>query len=314
MLQLVDRTLCLLYRALPASPTRQEQKAADAFALWAGEWLDLMRHMGFEVEIPPDLQFASASIKARRAGKRPPPYGPWSRLGGCCDALLTFDDELWPRFAALKNSIEFCPGDHSGCATALALMWIARGGIRVAGCIGGSTLHGPDAGPALEEVAASLTMQNMDAGLAHLDCLPKAATLLEEAGFGVSRHKPVMGQDIFAVESGIHVDGIAKQPELYEPYAPETVGLERRVVVGKHSGRVSLRIKAKQLGAHLPKEAEEHMLELVQALAQKQQCSLTDRQFLDLCHSCHPPEFQSTAQPACCGLSGATTSEEVDHA
>ena len=66
MLQLVDRTLCLLYRVLPAAHSQEQRQTADAFALWAGEWIDLMHHMGFVVEIPPDLQFAAASAKARR--------------------------------------------------------------------------------------------------------------------------------------------------------------------------------------------------------------------------------------------------------
>ena len=42
MPQLVDRTLCLLYRVLPAAHSQEERQTADAFALWAGEWIDLM--------------------------------------------------------------------------------------------------------------------------------------------------------------------------------------------------------------------------------------------------------------------------------
>lgn len=314
MPQLVDRTLCLLYRVLPAAHSQEERQTADAFALWAGEWIDLMHHMGFVVEIPPDLQFAAASTKARRTGKRPILNGPWARLSGCCDALYTFETELWPRFAAIKDTVEFCPGDHAGCATALAVLWLLKGGPRVAGCIGGSALHGPDAGPALEEVALSLYAQGLDTGLTHLDKLPEATALLRETGQDISHHKAVLGADIFAVESGIHVDGIVKKPFLYEPYTPATVGLERQIVVGKHSGRVSLRIKARQLGLSLPRAEEEHMLALVQQLAEDQQCSLTDAQFLDLCHACHPPESLSSARTDCCGLSGATASVEVGHA
>ena len=97
-------------------------------------------------------------------------------------------------------------------------------------------------------------------------------------------------------------------------YTPAAVGLERQIVVGKHSGHVSLRIKARQLGLNLPRTEEEHMLELVQQLAERQQCSLTDAQFLDLCHACHPPESLSSARTDCCGLSGATASVEVGHA
>jgi len=314
MPQFVDRTLCLLYRALPQACTREERQRADAFALWSGEWIDLLHHMGFVVELPPDLQFAAAGVIARRAGKRPAGHGSWARLSGCCDALYSFETDLWPRFAAIKESIEFCPGDQAGCATALAVLWLRKGGLRVAGCIGGSALHGPEAGPALEEAALSLLAQGIDPEIAHLDKLPKAAALLREAGLDVPAHKSVLGIDIFAVESGIHVDGIVKKPELYEPYPPGVVGLERQIVVGKHSGRVSLRLKAAQMGLSLPREAEEHMLAQVHKLAEEQQCSLTDAQFHDLCHMCHPPESLSSARTDCCGLSGATAFVEVDHA
>ena len=88
MPQLVDRTLCLLYRVLPAAHSQEERQTADAFALWAGEWIDLMHHMGVVVEIPADVQFAAASVKAGGTGKRRilkgpdacPCGGPWRWL------------------------------------------------------------------------------------------------------------------------------------------------------------------------------------------------------------------------------------------
>ena len=70
MPQFVDRTLCLLYRALPQACTREERQRADAFALWSGEWIDLLHHMGFVVELPPDLQFAAPLVKPQLGGSR----------------------------------------------------------------------------------------------------------------------------------------------------------------------------------------------------------------------------------------------------
>ena len=75
---------------------------------------------------------------------------------------------------------------RAGCATALAVLWLLKGGPRVAGCIGGSALHGPDAGPALEEVALSLHAQGLETGLANLDKMPQATALLAEAGLDIS--------------------------------------------------------------------------------------------------------------------------------
>lgn len=56
----------------------------------------------------------------------------------------------------------------------------------------------------------------------------------------VSTIKSVLGEDIFKYESGIHVDGINKNPATYEPYDPKEVGQERKMVLGKHSGSKSI--------------------------------------------------------------------------
>jgi len=56
----------------------------------------------------------------------------------------------------------------------------------------------------------------------------------------LQRHKPIVGENAFAHESGVHVDGILKNPRTYEFIAPEAVGQERKIVLGKHSGRKAL--------------------------------------------------------------------------
>ena len=60
----------------------------------------------------------------------------------------------------------------------------------------------------------------------------------------------VIGSALFDVESGVHVDGIAKNRQCYEPFAPELVGASRHIVVGKHSGKQALKIKLDELGLH----------------------------------------------------------------
>ena len=52
----------------------------------------------------------------------------------------------------------------------------------------------------------------------------------------VARGKSVVGEGIFTHESGIHIDGVLKEPSLYEPYDPAMVGATRRIVFGKSSG------------------------------------------------------------------------------
>lgn len=52
------------------------------------------------------------------------------------------------------------------------------------------------------------------------------------AGRPVPAGKPVVGPGAFAHESGIHVDGVLKDPSTYEPFDPAEVGLARRLDSG----------------------------------------------------------------------------------
>jgi homocitrate synthase NifV len=53
--------------------------------------------------------------------------------------------------------------------------------------------------------------------------------------------QPIVGNNVFAHESGIHTKGMLKDGKTFEPFAPEEVGNTRRLVIGKHSGRALLR-------------------------------------------------------------------------
>ena len=53
--------------------------------------------------------------------------------------------------------------------------------------------------------------------------------------------QPVVGDNVFAHESGIHTKGMLKNTNTFEPFSPDEVGGERRLVMGKHSGRALLK-------------------------------------------------------------------------
>lgn len=59
--------------------------------------------------------------------------------------------------------------------------------------------------------------------------------------------KPVIGRDIFKYESGIHVDGIEKNPNTYEPYNPYDIGEKRTMYIGKHSGKKAVVLRLQEL-------------------------------------------------------------------
>lgn len=346
--QLLDTTLSLFSTAMrPGSYRRRPRLSREDLTSWAVKWLALLQDMGFFVEIPPDLPeslhaaatTATTAATARQGTFYSNQYEPlpdadagseyitdtpgmdagltsdgqtsWLRLRGCDHALPYTECGFFDRLMPLRDVLEFCPGDQAGCATALAVLWLLRGGSRVVGSIGGSALHGPSSGPALEEVALCLENHEVQTGLRNLHRLPEAAALLHKAGFTVPSHKPVLGKQIFAVESGIHVDGIAKNPALYEAYAPESVGLERSIVVGKHSGRAALRLKAAQLGIDLPEAHEGRLLAVVQKMAVRQQHSLSDRQVAMLCESITLPSCRKQHAAATGAKDSATATTVI---
>lgn len=99
----------------------------------------------------------------------------------------------------------------------------------------------------LEELAAVLELKyGVDTGV-DLDKLCKLAYRVSEiAKFPVAPNKPLLGRNVFAHESGIHVHGLSREPACYEPFPPRLVGRTHEIYFGKHSGLASLQLVAQQ--------------------------------------------------------------------
>ncbi|KUK04149.1 2-isopropylmalate synthase [Methermicoccus shengliensis] len=70
--------------------------------------------------------------------------------------------------------------------------------------------------------------------------LVETARLVERhTGIPICPTRPVVGDNAFAHESGIHTAGVIERSDTFEPgvMTPEMVGHVRRIVVGKHAGR-----------------------------------------------------------------------------
>jgi len=66
-------------------------------------------------------------------------------------------------------------------------------------------------------------------------------------GVRVMPNFPIVGENAFAHESGIHVHAVLKKAETFEPLKPEMVGARRRLVLGKHVGIHGIDAKLKEL-------------------------------------------------------------------
>ncbi len=68
-------------------------------------------------------------------------------------------------------------------------------------------------------------------------------------GFVVPPNKAIVGGNAFRHESGIHQDGVLKEPSTYEIIRPEDVGcVGTGLVLGKHSGRHAFKVRLESLG------------------------------------------------------------------
>jgi 2-isopropylmalate synthase len=77
--------------------------------------------------------------------------------------------------------------------------------------------------------------------------------LANTIGFAIPRNKPIVGENAFAHESGIHQDGVIKKRETYEIMTPESVGRDSsQLVLGRHSGLNGFKTRLADLGLSIP--------------------------------------------------------------
>ncbi|MDR3271400.1 MAG: hypothetical protein LBT32_07850 [Peptococcaceae bacterium] len=177
-------------------------------------------------------------------------------------------------------ALEFCGGNAHGLATANTFAALCAGITRVHTSVGGTEKA---VGAAMEEMLmCAKRFLRMD-NVAHTENLASdCEAIMQTAQVEIPLNKAIIGKDIFAHESGIHVDGVIKNPKLYESIEPQEVGLTRRLVIGKHSGQKSIRMKLTEWGFETTDELTDCLIAQVKQIAAKQQHALADSQLKDL--------------------------------
>ena len=137
--------------------------------------------------------------------------------------------------------------------------------------------------PMEETVLTLLTMYGLDLGIQTERFTPIARLVLERARVQQPSNRPVIGERLFHVESGI-IAGWVKNvgDNLTEafPYRPELVGQEKpRIVLGKGSGIDSIVYRLDQLGISASNDEMLEMLQQVKALSLEKKRLLDDDEF-----------------------------------
>ena len=193
------------------------------------------------------------------------------------------------RIAELRDAtdldIEIHAHDDLGLATANTLAAIRAGATHAS-----TTVNG------LGERAGNAALEEIVMGLRHLyaaECgvdsrrLPALSALVAlAAGRPVPAGKCIVGDAVFSHESGIHVDGLLKDPRNYENFDPAEVGRAHRIVLGKHSGSAGVRAALGRLHLQLTEEAVHPLLERIREHAMRTKTAPDDaelqRLYLDI--------------------------------
>jgi len=204
-----------------------------------------------------------------------------TRIQGLDDALC---GDYLQTFKHLKSNFEFCPENRFHCATALAAEWVISG----AGKNIVSSFSGVGGFAATEELIMILKINGLRKPNKTYNFLPEMTKLFSKIiKKKIPKNKPIIGSKIFEVESGIHVDGILKNPASYEPFLPESVGQKRKIVLGKHSGTASIRAKLAELKIKCAEENIPHILEQVKIKAVQKKGEVSNREFVKIVRE-HP--------------------------
>ncbi|MEM1395272.1 MAG: homocitrate synthase [Cyanobacteria bacterium P01_H01_bin.150] len=185
---------------------------------------------------------------------------------------------------SLSIPVEIHTHNDFGLATANALAGIEAGCLTANTTVNGLGERAGNA--ALEEVVMALKrIYGLDIGIDTPKLLDLSRLVADASCCSVPPWKAIVGENTFAHESGIHAHSVLQNPTTYEPFSPEEVGWERRVVVGKHSGRHAVTQVLEQHGIQLNSEETKSVLEAVRQESVKKKRSLTTEEVLGLVQS-----------------------------
>ncbi|MDX6658168.1 MAG: 2-isopropylmalate synthase, partial [Solirubrobacteraceae bacterium] len=197
-------------------------------------------------------------------------------------SFLTELYELVPALRAITLSVH-CH-DDLGLAVANSFAGVQAGARQVECAINGL---GERAGNAsLEEIVMLLKTRGSDIGFdtqINTREIARTSRLVSRlTGYAVQPNKAIVGRNAFAHESGIHQDGMLKDPSTYEIMDATSVGLEsNELVLGKHSGRHALRQALEDLGFPIEGQALNQAFKRFKEIAdKKKQVSAMDLEAL----------------------------------
>ncbi|MCL2142400.1 MAG: 2-isopropylmalate synthase [Methanimicrococcus sp.] len=263
----IDCDVDLIHTFIPTSDIQREytiKKSREDTISAAVEVIEYIKSHGFQCMFSPmdatrtDLDYLKEIIKAAKdAG---------------CDIVNIPDtvgvmvpSSMYHLFDVLHQEIDIpydthCHNDF-GLANANSLMAIEAGASQVQVTVNGI---GERAGNAsLAEVVMALhSVYGMKTNI-KTEYLTETSKMVERiTGIKMPPTFPIVGENAFSHESGIHSQGVLEKAETFEPgvMTPEMVGQKRRIVLGKHAGKHAVLKNLENVGIH---PTESQLLEIL---------------------------------------------------
>ncbi len=175
--------------------------------------------------------------------------------------------------------IEMHTHNDFGMGTATAIAGVKAGARFVGVTVNGLGERAGNA--ALEEVAMALKfIFNKDQDLKTQMFRELCEYVARASGRILPPGKPIVGDNMFRHESGIHADGVMKFPGTYEIFSPDDVGLERQIVIGKHSGSKAIMLKFREYGIELTEEEATDLLPMIRRATVEIKRALFDKELV----------------------------------
>ena len=96
------------------------------------------------------------------------------------------------------------------------------------------------------------------------------------SGRVIHESKPIVGENVFRHESGIHCSGLLRDESSYQLFEPESVGKKKsEYVIGYHSGSAAIGHVLKQQGIFIDKTGAQQLIPMVREKTFQQKSSLT---------------------------------------
>jgi 2-isopropylmalate synthase len=159
-----------------------------------------------------------------------------------------------------------------GLAVANSLAAVQHGARQVEVTVNGIGERAGNA--ALEELVMALNVRRdqlpYTTGIDSRQIYKSSRLLSTIIGFPIPRNKPIVGENAFAHESGIHQDGMLKHRATYEIMTPADVGREAStLVLGRHSGLHGFSQRLGELGLDLDEEERKNAYQRFLELADR---------------------------------------------